>query len=67
MAALITDDMLHAFAIVAPPAGVPQMLARRCAGVVSRVSFIIGRPTTDLLDALGCHSQVAHPDPRRRS
>ncbi|HTU73263.1 MAG TPA: TIGR03617 family F420-dependent LLM class oxidoreductase [Trebonia sp.] len=52
MDALITDDMLHAFAIVAPPAQVPQLLARRCAGLVSRVSFIGGRPPRELLDAV---------------
>ena len=50
MDALVTDEMLHAFAIIAPPAQVPQLLARRCAGVVSRVSFMIGRPSADLLD-----------------
>ncbi len=40
MAGLIDDDILHAFAIVAPLEEVPERLATRCAGVVDRVSFI---------------------------
>jgi probable F420-dependent oxidoreductase len=63
MNALITDDMLHAFAIVAPPAQVPQLLARRCAGLVNRVSFIAGRPTQDVLDAIGCHPRLGTQAP----
>jgi len=53
MDALVTDDMLHAFAIVAPPEEVPGLLARRCAGVVNRVSFLVGAPTPELLAAIG--------------
>jgi Luciferase-like monooxygenase len=52
MDALISGDMLHAFAIIAPPSQVPQLLTRRCAGLVNRVSFIAGRPTAGLLDAI---------------
>jgi probable F420-dependent oxidoreductase len=43
MDALVSDDMLHAFAIIAPPEQVPRLLARRCAGLVNRVSFIGGQ------------------------
>jgi probable F420-dependent oxidoreductase len=59
MDALVSDDMLHAFAIVAPPAQVPQLLAQRCAGLVNRVSFIAGQPGQDLLDAIGRHPRLA--------
>lgn len=52
MPALIDDDMLHAFAIVAPPDQVPRLLAQRCAGVVSRVSFLAHRPDPALLEAI---------------
>ena len=40
MGELIDDHVLDAFAIVAPLADVPERLAKRCAGVVDRVSFI---------------------------
>lgn len=40
MGALIDDDVLEAFAIVAPLAEVPNKVATRCRGVVTRVSFI---------------------------
>jgi len=53
MDSLVTDEMLHAFAIVAPPDQVPRLLAQRCAGVVNRVSFIIGQPAAGLLEAIG--------------
>jgi probable F420-dependent oxidoreductase len=52
MDALVTDDMLHAFAIVAPPQEVPGLLAQRCAGVVNRVSFLVSRPSPELRSAL---------------
>jgi probable F420-dependent oxidoreductase len=52
MDALVTDDMLHAFAIVAPPQEVPGLLAQRCAGVVNRVSFLVSRPSPELCAAL---------------
>ncbi len=52
MGRLINDDMLEAFAIVAPPEEVPGRLAQRCAGVVNRVSFISHEPSAALLDAL---------------
>ena len=52
MARLVDDDMLEAFAIVAPPQEVPRRLAQRCAGAVNRVSFISQTPPAALLDAL---------------
>ncbi len=52
MGRLIDDDMLEAFAIVAPPEEVPSRLAQRCAGVVNRVSFITQTPSPALLGAL---------------
>jgi probable F420-dependent oxidoreductase len=52
MDALVTDDMLYAFAIVAPPEQVPGLLAQRCAGVVNRVSFLVSAPSPDLLAAI---------------
>ena len=59
MDALVSDDMLHAFAIVAPPEEVPGLLAKRCAGVISRVSFLACRPGPELLDAI----RNAAPEP----
>jgi probable F420-dependent oxidoreductase len=52
MPALIDDDMLHAFAIVAPPGQVPRLLAQRCAGLVNRVSFLVHRPGPELIEAI---------------
>jgi probable F420-dependent oxidoreductase len=53
MGGLIDDDVLHAFAVVAPLDKVPELLAARCAGVVGRVSFIAtSRPPPALLDAV---------------
>ena len=53
MGALVDDDVLHAFAIVAPLREVPNRLAQRCAGLVNRVSFITQTPPpTELLEAL---------------
>jgi probable F420-dependent oxidoreductase len=40
MGGLIDDDVLNAFAIVAPPEEIAGRLESRCAGVVSRVSVI---------------------------
>ena len=40
MPELIDDEVLDAFAIVAPLEEVPDRLVKRCAGVVDRVSFI---------------------------
>jgi probable F420-dependent oxidoreductase len=51
MDALISDEMLHEFAIVAPPSDVPRLLAERCAGV-DRVSFLVGRPGPEMLGAI---------------
>ena len=63
MDALVTDDMLDAFAIVAPPEQVPGLLARRCAGVVNRVSFLVGTPPEDLLAAI--RADATDPEPAR--
>jgi probable F420-dependent oxidoreductase len=52
MPALIDDDMLHAFAIVAPPDQVPRLVAQRCAGLVNRVSFLAHRPGPELIEAI---------------
>jgi len=51
MEGLISDEMLHEFAIVAPPGDVPRLLAQRCAGV-DRVSFLGGQPRPELLAAI---------------
>jgi probable F420-dependent oxidoreductase len=52
MAGLIDDEMLHAFAVVAPLDEVPKRLVERCAGVVDRVSFISSVEHLSLLEAL---------------
>ena len=39
MGALIDDDVLHAFAVVAEPAGVAAEIQRRFGGLIDRVSF----------------------------
>src|SRR5260370_10202432 len=52
MGRLIDDDMLEAFAIVAPPEEVPSRLAQRCAGVGNRVAFITQTPSPALLCAV---------------
>ncbi len=52
MSGLIDDDMLHTFAIVAPMEDVPELLARRCAGIVTRVSFISLTPPSELVEAV---------------
>jgi probable F420-dependent oxidoreductase len=40
MEGLIDDEMLYAFAVVAPLEEIPERVAERCAGIVDRVSFI---------------------------
>lgn len=40
MPGLITDEMIDAFAIVAPPADVPDQVAARFGGVVTRLSLL---------------------------
>lgn len=59
MDALIDDDMLHAFAIVAPPEQVPGRLRDRCGGVVTRVSFLASRPPEELLAAIRADQRTA--------
>ena len=39
MGGLIDDDVLHAFAVVAEPAGVAAQIRRRFGGLINRVSF----------------------------
>ena len=51
MDSLVSDEMLHEFAIVAPPSDVPRLLAERCAGV-DRVSFLASQPGPDVLEAI---------------
>jgi probable F420-dependent oxidoreductase len=52
MGGLIEDEMLHAFAIVAPLREVPRRLVERCAGVIDRVSLISNVDYSSLLEAL---------------
>jgi probable F420-dependent oxidoreductase len=50
MAALIHDDMLNAFAIVAPPDEIGTRVAARCHGAVDRVSFVTSTPPEQLIE-----------------
>lgn len=43
----VTDEMLHAFAIVAPPDQVPQALRQRYQGLVQRTSVYFPVPASD--------------------
>jgi probable F420-dependent oxidoreductase len=57
MGSLIDDDVLGEFAIVAPPATLPALVAERLGGVVTRMSFtpppsLDATERTELLDAL---------------
>lgn len=52
MPGLVGDDVVSAFAVTAPPAEVPALVARRCAGVVDRVSLVSAGDTTDLAAAI---------------
>jgi probable F420-dependent oxidoreductase len=45
MADVIDDEMVRAFAVVAPPAEVPKLLSERFAGLLDRISFYL--PFTD--------------------
>ena len=53
MGALIDDDVLHAFAVVAEPGGVAAEIRRRFGGLIDRVSFYspyeTGTQTWDLV------------------
>ena len=53
MPELIDDEVLNAFAIVAPLEQVPDRLVKRGAGVVDRVSFISSVENTSLVDMVG--------------
>jgi probable F420-dependent oxidoreductase len=50
MGALIDDDMLNAFAIVASPDRVRDRLAERCEGAIDRVSFVTNTPAAQLIE-----------------
>jgi probable F420-dependent oxidoreductase len=52
MSELIDDDMLDAFAIVAPPEEVRERVVARYGGVVDRLSFITPTPQPGLVDVL---------------
>jgi probable F420-dependent oxidoreductase len=52
MPILIDDDVLDAFAIVAPPTDVPRLVAGRFDGLVDRLSFIGTPLSTEVLHAL---------------
>ena len=43
----VTEEMLHAFAVVAPPDRVPQALAQRLAGLANRASIYFPVPQGD--------------------
>ncbi|MEH6550403.1 MAG: TIGR03617 family F420-dependent LLM class oxidoreductase [Pseudomonadales bacterium] len=49
MAASVTDEMLHTFAVVGTPQEVGEKIIARCAGRVDRVSPVIYQPDTELL------------------
>jgi probable F420-dependent oxidoreductase len=49
---LIDDDVLHAFAVVAPPDDVPAVVAERYGGLVQRLSFIGTQPSPALLERI---------------
>ena len=53
MGALVDDDVLHAFAVVAEPASVAAEIQRRFGGLIDRVSFYApyetGAETWDLI------------------
>jgi hypothetical protein len=53
MGGLIDDEVLHAFAVVAEPAGVAAEIRRRFGGMIDRVSFYspyeTGTETWDLM------------------
>jgi hypothetical protein len=52
MSGLIDDDVLRAFAVVAPPEDVATLVATRYAGLVDRISFIGGAGSPTLLPEL---------------
>jgi probable F420-dependent oxidoreductase len=52
MSGLIDDEMLAAFAVIAPPDEAPALVAKRCAGAIDRVSFIYSKPRENLVAAL---------------
>jgi probable F420-dependent oxidoreductase len=58
MGSLVDDDVLHAFAIVAPPDEVPARVAARCADVINRISFIANVFPIALVAALGDADEV---------
>ena len=55
MGGLIDDDVLHAFAVVAEPAGVAARIRRRFDGLIDRVSFYA--PYDSDPESWGTHSR----------
>ena len=52
MAALIDDEMLHAFAVTGTVEEVAQQLVERCGGEMDRISPVIYQPDSELLGKL---------------
>jgi probable F420-dependent oxidoreductase len=52
MSELIDDDMLSAFAVIAPLDEVRDRVQSRCSGVIDRVSFLTAAPQRLVLEAL---------------
>ena len=52
MGALITDEMLHTFAVIGTVEEVARKIVHRCAGQMDRVSPVIYQPNTRLLGML---------------
>src|SRR4051794_29932100 len=56
MSAHVTDDVLDAFAVVAPPDKVAAVVADRYGGLVQRISFLPHGPPADVLATLSTNS-----------
>lgn len=52
MGELLDDDVLNAFAIIGPAEEVPELVAKRCAGAIDRVSFVYGTPPPEMVARL---------------
>jgi probable F420-dependent oxidoreductase len=63
MTALITDDVLDAFAVVAPPDKVGAIVAERYGDLVDRISFWPHQPPAGALAALSENSMNGRPRP----
>lgn len=53
MGALVDDEVLGTFAVVAPPEQVAERVIARCAGAVDRISIIPQSPSRELIAELG--------------